>query len=81
MYHLYILRCADGTLYTGITNDLEKRVKAHEAGKGSKYVRAHLPIKVVHTEEFATKSEAMKREYEIKQWSIDKKKKEFALTV
>jgi putative endonuclease len=72
-YTVYILKCANGTLYTGITNDLPKRVLTHESGKGSKYVRAHLPFTVVHTEIFDTKVEAMRREYEIKQWSREKK--------
>ncbi|WP_242943179.1 GIY-YIG nuclease family protein [Hydrogenoanaerobacterium saccharovorans] len=64
---VYILLCSDGTLYTGWTNDLEKRIKAHNAGKGAKYTKAHLPVELVYSEEYTTKSEAMKREYAIKQ--------------
>lgn len=66
MYFLYILKCSDGSFYTGITNDLEKRMNVHKSGKGSKYVRAHSPFKIIYTEEFESKSEALKREIEIK---------------
>jgi putative endonuclease len=61
-----MLRCNDGSLYTGWTNNIEKRLSDHKAGKGSKCVRGRLPVTLVHLEEFATKEEAMKREYEIK---------------
>ncbi|MFQ5493538.1 MAG: GNAT family N-acetyltransferase [Candidatus Dojkabacteria bacterium] len=61
-YILYILKCTDGSLYTGITNDLPRRLKAHREGKGSKYVRSRLPFELVHQEEFSTKSDALKRE-------------------
>ena len=73
MYYLYIILCADNTLYTGITNDLFNRMKVHEEGKGSKYVRSRLPIKIIHTEEFVDKSSACKREAEIKTWPRAKK--------
>jgi putative endonuclease len=63
----YILECADGTYYSGWTNDLDKRVKTHNSGKGGKYTRARLPVKVVYYETFPTKEEAMKREYQFKQ--------------
>lgn len=63
----YILECADGTYYTGYTNNLEKRVETHNAGKGGKYTRTRLPVKLIYTEEFATKNEAMSREWAIKQ--------------
>ena len=66
-YYVYILRCADDTLYTGWTTDVEKRVATHNAGKGAKYTRARLPVELVHTEEFDDKIEAQKREYAIKQ--------------
>ena len=69
MNRVYILRCADGTLYTGWTNDLEKRVKTHQAGRGGKYTRARLPVELVYHESFPTKQEAMRREWEIKQLS------------
>ena len=58
MNYAYILECADGTFYCGWTNDLEKRVAAHNAGKGGKYTRSRLPVKLVYREEFDTKEEA-----------------------
>ena len=67
MNYAYILKCADGTLYTGWTNDLEKRLKTHNEGKGSKYTRARLPVTLVYFEKFDTPKEAMSREYQIKQ--------------
>ncbi len=67
MNYTYILSCADGTLYTGWTNDLDRRLAAHNAGKGGKYTRARLPVTLVYSEEFATKEEAMSREWRIKQ--------------
>ena len=66
-YYVYILRCADDTLYTGWTTDVTKRVKTHNSGKGAKYTRARLPVELVYTEEFDDKIEAQKREYAIKQ--------------
>lgn len=65
----YILRCADGTLYTGWTNDLPRRLQAHNAGTGAKYTRARRPVCLVYQESFPTKQEAMRREWEIKQYS------------
>lgn len=64
---VYMLRCADGSLYTGWTNDLPRRLAAHQAGRGAKYTRAHLPVELVYTECFATRTEAMRREAAIKQ--------------
>lgn len=75
MNYTYILRCRDGTLYTGWTNDIEKRVKAHNEGKGAKYTKARLPVKLVYSEEFETKTEAMKREYAIKRMRREAKEK------
>ncbi len=75
--YTYILECSDGSYYTGWTNDLEKRVKSHNAGTGGKYTRAHRPVKLVYFEEYATKEEAMKREYAIKHLSLKDKKKLF----
>ena len=66
MNYVYILRCGDDSLYTGWTNNLEKRVKAHSNGKGAKYTKARLPIELVYFEEFEDKIEAMRREYAIK---------------
>ncbi len=65
----YILECADGTYYCGWTNDLEKRLAAHNAGKGAKYTRTRLPVRLAYREEHATKEEAMSREWHIKQLS------------
>lgn len=65
-HFIYILRCADGSLYTGYTTDVAQRVKAHNAGRGAKYTRTRRPVETVHTEEFATKEEAMSREWHIK---------------
>ena len=66
MNYVYILKCKDDSLYTGWTNNLEKRVQAHQRGKGAKYTRAKLPVELVYFEEFEDKIDAMKREYEIK---------------
>ena len=63
---VYVLRCRDGSLYTGITNDLPKRLMAHAAGKASKYTRSRLPVQVAHAERRRTKSAALKREAAIK---------------
>lgn len=69
----YILRCADGTLYTGWTNDLQKRIAAHNAGTGAKYTRPRRPVELIYHETFPTKEEAMRREWEIKQLSRKEK--------
>ncbi|MCA9380794.1 GIY-YIG nuclease family protein [Candidatus Dojkabacteria bacterium] len=66
IYTLYILKCKDKSLYTGITNNIEHRLKMHKSGKGSKYVRAHLPFKLVYSETLSSQSEALKREIEVK---------------
>lgn len=73
MWYLYILRLSDDSLYTGITKDVERRVEQHEEGNGSKYVRSRLPCKLVYVEEVGDRSEALKREAEIKKWSKEKK--------
>lgn len=62
----YLLRCADGSLYTGWTNDLEKRLAAHNAGTGAKYTRGRRPVTLVWRESFATKNQAMAREAQLK---------------
>jgi putative endonuclease len=72
-FYCYILRCSDGTLYTGYTTDLDRRLKTHNSGKGAKYTRARRPCALVYYEEYPTKSEAMKREYAIKQLSRNQK--------
>lgn len=66
MNYTYILRCADGTLYTGWTNNLEKRLAAHNAGIAAKYTKSRRPVELVYFEEFETKEEAMSREWHIK---------------
>lgn len=67
MFFIYILRCCDGSLYTGYTNDVEARVAKHQAGEAAKYTRAKRPVELVYQESFETKSEAMRREAAIKQ--------------
>ncbi|MFW5790080.1 MAG: GIY-YIG nuclease family protein [Bacillota bacterium] len=69
MDYVYIVKCSDNTLYTGYTNDPVRRIEEHNSGDGAKYTRGRRPVKLVYLEEFADKSEAMKREYEIKQLS------------
>ena len=71
--YTYLLRCADGTLYCGWTNDIEKRLAAHNSGKASKYTRSRLPAELVYLEVFETKQEAMSREAQIKQLSRQQK--------
>jgi putative endonuclease len=63
---VYILKCADDTLYTGITNDIERRLQLHSAGKGAKYTKGRAPLLLVHSEAFDSKSLAARRESEIK---------------
>ena len=69
----YIVECSDHTLYTGWTNDLEKRITAHNEGKGAKYTKTRRPVRLGYFETFATKEEAMSREYRIKRLSRRKK--------
>lgn len=71
---VYMLSCGDGSLYTGSTNDLQKRLKNHEEGKASRYTRSHLPISLVYVEKCSGRSQALKREAEIK--NFPKKKKQ-----
>ncbi|MBC7088328.1 MAG: GIY-YIG nuclease family protein [Tissierellales bacterium] len=66
MYFVYIGQCADGSLYTGFTTDLEKRFKTHNSGKGAKYTRSRIPIILVYFETYEDKSLALKREKQIK---------------
>ena len=67
IWYLYILRCGDGTLYTGITTDVDKRFEAHASGKGAKYTRGRGPLELVYTESCESHSAAAKREWQIKQ--------------
>lgn len=73
MCYVYIVKCSDETLYTGWTTDIEKRIKCHNSGKGAKYTRCRLPVELVYFEKCEDKSTALKREYEIKQLTRDKK--------
>ena len=75
IWKLYILRCADGTLYTGITSDVTRRFEEHSSGKGAKYTRGRGPLELVYQEECGDKSTALKRELEIKGLSRQEKEK------
>ena len=72
---VYMVKCNDSSIYTGVSNNLKRRLVTHAKGNGSKYVRARLPFKLVYTEECISRSKAIKREIEIKK--LDKKNKEF----
>ena len=74
-WKVYILRCCDGSLYTGITTDTTRRVREHNSGKGAKYTRTRRPIELVYQEDCADHSHALRRELEIKALSRDKKLK------
>ena len=74
MNYTYMMKCADGTLYTGWTTSVEKRLKAHNEGKnGAKYTKTKRPVTLIYYEGFLTKEEAMRREYQIKQLTRNKK--------
>ena len=70
-----MLECSDNSIYTGITNNIEKRIKIHESGKGAKYLRVRLPIKLLHKEVFLSRSDASKREILIKKMNHKEKRK------
>jgi putative endonuclease len=72
-YYLYIVECSDGSLYTGWTTNIEKRLKAHNSGKGAKYTRTRKPVTLKYVKEFPTKSAVLKMEYRIKQLPRNKK--------
>lgn len=72
-WFVYILRCCDNSLYVGITNDVKKRLETHNSGKGSKYIRSKLPVKLVYQEEYPDKSTARLREIQLKKWTKHKK--------
>lgn len=74
MWFVYILECSDGTFYTGITNNLEKRFLQHKAGKGGHYTRSHKVLKIIYQEKLNSKSEALKREHQIKKLKRAEKK-------
>ena len=73
MYYCYVLRCADGTLYTDVTTDLVRRLEEHNKGKGSRYTASRRPVRLVWKDEFPNRSLAQRREAEIKRWSRGQK--------
>jgi putative endonuclease len=73
VWHLYILECGDGTLYTGVTTDIARRVKEHQEGKGARYTRTHGPVSLVHEEKCGSRSQALSRECAVK--SLPRRKK------
>lgn len=77
MHYTYMLKCKDSTYYIGYTNDLEKRLQAHNEGKGAKYTKGRGPVELVYYEEYEDKSTAMRREWELKQ--LSRKQKEAML--
>ena len=74
-HFVYIVRCSDNSLYTGYTNNIEARINKHNAGKGAKYTKIRRPVELVYQETYTTKSEALKREYEIKTYTRQQKLK------
>ena len=72
-WYLYILRCKDDTLYTGITTDVEKRLEAHRTGKGAKYTRGRAPLELVYRESCGSQSDALKREHQVKMLTREEK--------
>ena len=73
MWYAYIIKCSDDTLYTGITTDLARRMGEHNRRKGGRYTRVRFPVRLVYQEQFSNKTQALKREAEIKGWSRRKK--------
>ena len=72
-YYVYLLRCGDGSLYTGYTDDVERRLAVHQSGKGAKYTRSRLPVELVYSEDLPDKSAALRREAAIKKLPREKK--------
>ena len=72
-HYVYVVECSDGTLYTGYTTDVERRVEEHNTGDGAKYTRSRTPVSLVHTEEYETRSDAMAREADIKSMPREEK--------
>jgi len=72
-WFVYIIKCSDNSLYTGCTNDLTRRFKEHSSGIGSKYTASHKPLKIIFSEKCGSRSNALKREHQIKGWSHNKK--------
>jgi len=75
IWYVYILRCNDDSFYTGISTNVGERLLRHNNGKGSKYTRSRRPVELAYMEKFQTKSQALKREIEIKKLSVENKKK------
>lgn len=73
MWFVYILLCSDKSFYTGISNNPQKRFLDHQAGKGGRYTRSHKPVRIIYSEHWESKTEALKREKQIKGWSRNKK--------
>jgi putative endonuclease len=73
LWYVYVVRCADGSLYTGISTDVPARVAAHNAGRGARYTRSRRPVELVHTERKRSQSTALRREAAIKAWPRDRK--------
>jgi len=73
MYFVYLAQCEDKSIYTGITNDPIRRLKQHQKKKGGHYTRAHKVVDIIYTEKYSTRSEALKREAEIKTWRKERK--------
>lgn len=73
MWYVYIIRCADNTLYTGVTTDIARRIESHNSGKGARYTRARTPVVLVHYEKHHTRSSALKREACIKRMPKERK--------
>lgn len=72
-WHVYIVRCADGTLYTGVTTDVEMRVAVHNTGRGARYTRSRLPVALVYTERAGARGDALRREHQIKRLTRGRK--------
>lgn len=79
MYYVYILLCSDKSLYTGISNNPQKRFLDHKNGKGGRYTKVHKPLKIIYLEKLNSKSQALKRELEIKSWTRERKIKVLGL--
>ena len=79
MWYVYVLLCEDGSLYTGYSNNVNERFSKHKNGKGGRYTRSHKPVRLVYQEQLTTKSEALKREKQIKGWSRKEKIKNLSL--
>lgn len=75
MHYVYVVECADDSLYTGYTTDVDRRVAEHNDGTGAKYTRSRRPVELVHVERYASRSAAMSREYEVKQFSRRQKER------